>query len=252
MKPTALPAQIGDASGAPQTPNLPALIDRATMALGNARTSAEVLEARDIAGAVYDVAKRTARLMRVRQAHDELVAAAYRAQGDALMIESQAKIRLADEYDAAQERGEVASQGKPVNIPDGNVLPTAADIGLTPKQVHEAREIRDAERDDPGVVRRTIDERVRAGEEPTKAALREAIRSAPRQAPAITGDPAVYHAIYETRQRIIPLGIATDAIRRFPPQLRHALTSSMLDELSAWFSDAADEWRKQEGQACRD
>ncbi len=36
-------------------------------------------------------------------------AAAYRAQADALDIEAQAKRRLADEYDAAQARGEVAS-----------------------------------------------------------------------------------------------------------------------------------------------
>ncbi len=47
----------------------------------------------------------------------------------------------------------MASQGKPVNIPDGNVLPTIADIGLTPKAIHESRVIRDAEKADPGVVR---------------------------------------------------------------------------------------------------
>ena len=39
------------------------------------------------------------------------------------------------------------------NLLDGK-LPTVADIGLTHKQVHEARQLRDAEEDDPGVVRR--------------------------------------------------------------------------------------------------
>ena len=48
-----------------------------------------------------------------------LIAAAHRAQADALEIEAQAKRRLADEYDAAQERGAVAL-GSPKTIPSGN------------------------------------------------------------------------------------------------------------------------------------
>lgn len=78
---------------------------------------------------------------------DELIAAAYRAQADALEIESRAKRRLADEYDAAQERGEVSS-GRPKSLPDGNTSPTVADIGLSSKQVHDARLVRDAEKAD--------------------------------------------------------------------------------------------------------
>jgi len=60
------------------------------------------------------------------------------------MIEAQAKRRLADEYDAAQERGEVAKQGdpRPSRI-EG--LATAKQIGLTHKEIHEARIIRDAD-----------------------------------------------------------------------------------------------------------
>ena len=65
----------------------------------------------------------------------------------------QAKRRLADEYDAAQERGEVQRHGK-VDIPDGNTKPaTIAELGLTSKAIHEARQIRDAEEADPGIVR---------------------------------------------------------------------------------------------------
>jgi hypothetical protein len=52
---------------------------------------------------------------------------------------------------------------------------TAEELGLTRKQVHEARLIRDAERADPGIVRRTLNERVERDEEPTKAALRQAV-----------------------------------------------------------------------------
>jgi hypothetical protein len=39
----------------------------------------------------YDAAKKAARLGKAKQAHDELIAAAYRAQADALEIEAQAK-----------------------------------------------------------------------------------------------------------------------------------------------------------------
>lgn len=83
-----------------------------------------------------------------------------------------AKRRLADEYDAAQGRGEVAGQGKPSQA-EG--LATVADIGLTHKEIHEARQIRNAEEADPGVVRRVLDDALDAGEEPTKAAVRRAV-----------------------------------------------------------------------------
>ncbi|SFI85475.1 hypothetical protein [Methylobacterium brachiatum] len=88
-------------------------------------------------------------------------------------IEAQAKRRLADEYDAAQERGEVAANGQRGKaVPDGNSLATVADLGLTRKAIHEARQLRDAEAADPGVIRRTLDARLAEGREPTKAAVR--------------------------------------------------------------------------------
>lgn len=54
-----------------------------------------------------------------------------------------AKRRLADEYDAAQERGEVGQEGRPKTVSDGNgIVPiTAADLGLSRKDIHEAREV---------------------------------------------------------------------------------------------------------------
>jgi hypothetical protein len=55
---------------------LPLLIDRATTVLANAKSAAEVLEARDMASIAYDMAKATARLGKAKQAHDELIAAA--------------------------------------------------------------------------------------------------------------------------------------------------------------------------------
>jgi hypothetical protein len=84
---------------------------------------------------------------------------AIRAQADALDIEAQAKRRLADEYDAAQDRGEIAKSGdtlrKGPGVPKQNSgKMTAADVGLSTQDIFEARQIRDAEKRDPGVVRR--------------------------------------------------------------------------------------------------
>lgn len=63
-------------------------------------------------------------------------AAAIGAQADALDIEAQAKRRLADEYDAAQARGEVRRRGHGDNreIPGKKFKPTAADVGLSAKK----------------------------------------------------------------------------------------------------------------------
>ena len=52
--------------------DLPGLIDRAASVLSDAKTAAEVLEARELAGLAYDVAKRTARLERAKGAHDDV------------------------------------------------------------------------------------------------------------------------------------------------------------------------------------
>lgn len=176
--------------------SLPALVDRAVQALANARTSAEVLDARDLAAVAYDAAKRAARIGKAKQAHDSLIAAAHRTQADALEIEAQAKRRLADEYDAAQERGEVGKAGgdRKIKIPDRNFETT----GVPPKELHEARQVRDAEQSDPGIVRRTLDEALDAGEEPTRAKVKRAVKAKSKR----TRKPRGYHsapAVEETQ-----------------------------------------------------
>ncbi len=159
--------------------HLPTLVTRASTALANARNAAEVLEARDMAGFAYDLAKRSARLNKAKQAHDDLIAAAHRAQANALEIEAQAKRRLADEYDAAQERGDVHRHGgqMPRDVEVANI-PSVADLGLRRDQIHEARKIRDAEVADPGIIRRTLDDQLAAGDEPTRTELRKVVVAA--------------------------------------------------------------------------
>ncbi len=64
-------------------------------------------------------------------------------------------MRLAEEYDAAQERGEVGQRtGRPKKdvADDNDFLPaTAADLGLRRDEIHEARKFHNAEKESPGI-----------------------------------------------------------------------------------------------------
>jgi len=167
--------------------SLPAMVRTAAQRLASAQDSAEILEARDMAKVAYDAAKSAGRIARAKKAHDEIICVVYRAQADALEIESAAKRRLADEYDAAQERGEVAS-GRPKSVDGSDTFQaTTAQIGISRQEIHEARQIRDVEAADPGVIRRTLDTLIERGEEPTKAAVRREI-AAPKPKPTVRDD----------------------------------------------------------------
>lgn len=168
------------------TETLPGLIDRAAHALTSARTSAEVLEARDMARVAYDAAKSAGRMAKAKAAHDEVIAAVYRAQADAAVIEARAKVRLADEYDAAQERGEVRARGQ--NQESHPDLIDAAVIG-GPDALKEARKLRDAEAAQPGRIEEAANALVQRGEEPTKAALRREVIGEAQLKEAARSDP---------------------------------------------------------------
>jgi hypothetical protein len=68
-------------------------------------------------------------------------------------------MRLAEEYDAAKDAGEVAGHGGARNFkvaePDLEKA-TITDIGLTKQEISDARQVRDAEKADPGVTARTL------------------------------------------------------------------------------------------------
>jgi hypothetical protein len=253
--------------------DLPGLIDRAATMLSGAKSAAEVLEAREAAGLAYDLAKRAARLRNAKAAHDDLVAAAHRAQADALEIEAAAKRRLADEYDAAQARGEVARGSVRTDIVAGpnDVRPaTAADLGLRRDQIHDARLLRDAEAADPGIVRRTLDDRLERGEEPTRSAVRRAAEArlqrsldrlqrvqesvrrleetkAPPLTPeqralqvAVFGTPedrAIHERLVEIVERIDEQPTPAEAVRRIPPASRHAVETAPIRRAAAWLTD---------------
>ncbi|NKB79352.1 hypothetical protein HED49_13155 [Ochrobactrum daejeonense] len=131
--------------------SLPALVLKAANQLAAATTAAEVLEAKASAGLAYDAAKATARFAKAKGAYEDVIGAVYRAQADALEIEAMAKRRLADEYDAAQERGEVAKVGEQSVrwmgkvVADANHQATLSDLGIRKDEIHSARSVRDAE-----------------------------------------------------------------------------------------------------------
>jgi hypothetical protein len=97
---------------------------------------------------------------------------AFIAETKAFVERVGAKRRLADECDAAQERGELPSNGErsfssPEKVSGPELVP--------PKELHEARIVRDAEAAEPGIIRRALDEKLALGEEPTKASRRQIV-----------------------------------------------------------------------------
>jgi len=247
---------------------LPGLIDRAASMLAGAKTAAEVLEAREFAGLAYDASKRASRLHRAKSAHDVLIVAAHRAQADALEIEAAAKRRLADEYDAAQARGELAGIGTNQHREEGVAVSNT--LGLRRDQIHEARRLRDAEAADPGIVRRTLDAKLARGEEPTRSAVRRAAEDRlqrsldrlqrvqesvqrleenrpPPMTPqmrarqiAVFGtqeDRAICGRIEEIIERTDEQPDPAEAVRRVPHASRHAVDTAPIRRAAAWLTD---------------
>lgn len=155
---------------------LPGMVHAAAQKLAAAADAAEVLDARDAARLTYTTAQMAGRIAKAKGAHDTLVAAAHRAQADALDIEAAAKRRLADEYDAAQPI-ETKKGGRPKTVPDQNGF-TASEAGLSRKDVFDARRARNAEQAQPGVVREALNKALDEGKEPSRALVNEAIAEA--------------------------------------------------------------------------
>ncbi|PWE58361.1 SAM-dependent methyltransferase [Metarhizobium album] len=132
----------------------------------------DVMAARMLASGVYDEAQAAGRFASRFKARESLDACR-RIQADALLIESRAMIRIAEEVDTAQDEGRVL-KGRPKSISDENTF-RLDDVGLTAQQVHAARKLAKAEKKQPGIVERAIQERLRAGLEPTRANLKSAI-----------------------------------------------------------------------------
>lgn len=234
--PEALPSVVEPAA-------LPAMVDRAARTLASAKDAAEVLDARDMAGATYDAAKIAGRFARAKGAHDELLSKIHRAQADALDIEAQAKRRLADEYDAAQERGEISKQG--AHVPEGNMK--TSDLGLSRKDIHEARIVRDAEKAEPGIVKRTVNAAVAAGEEPTRAKVRRMTLQVARPEKAeaarpMRGKAAIIARVREAITALHGLPSAAEVVGYLDGTDEAILIGERLPAVAEWLAAFADLW----------
>lgn len=145
--------------------NLPAIIDRARSRLAEARTSAEVLEAKAIAESALHYAKRTK--------------AANETHANCLRMIVRAEMRMADDIDRGQNRGAVASQNvRGANLGNGvrssDTAPaTFDDLGLDRRRVAEWRKKRDA---GEAVVEGAIQTALAEGRAPTKSDISAHVR----------------------------------------------------------------------------
>lgn len=138
----------------PETTGLPALVTRAGQRLLDAKSSAEVLEAKHFAEAALHYAKVTS--------------AANETHADCLRIITRAEMRMADEIDAGQKRGEIATSGQ-----HGGAVQTSDSLDLDRRRVAEWRETRDA---GPEIVEQAIQGALSEGRAPTKADIRAHVR----------------------------------------------------------------------------
>jgi DNA N-6-adenine-methyltransferase (Dam) len=144
--------------GAPVAASLPALIDRASRRLIEARSSAEVLEAKHIAEAALH--------------HAKVTRAAAETHADCLRIITRAEMRMAEEIDHGQANGTLARPGgdrQSIARSSGNASETLyRDLGIDGQRVSEWRMLRDA---GPETVEEAIAGALSQGKAPTKLGI---------------------------------------------------------------------------------
>lgn len=141
-----------------QRPNLPGLLARAGQRLLDARTSAEVLEAKKLAEAALHYAK-------VTQAAND-------THADCLRIITRAEMRMADEIDRGQAEGQLATKGQRANVRSPDIS-EYEDLGISRQRVSDWRSVRDAGEE---VVETAIDSALAEGRAPTKADIQKHVR----------------------------------------------------------------------------
>lgn len=165
---------------------LPELLSRAGTRLLEARTSAEVLEAKQLAEAALHYA-------RVTKAANE-------THADCLRIITRAEMRMADEVDRGQASGDVAGQSShgrtrnSVRSADTDLPTSYSDLGIDRRRVSEWRELRDA---GPEAVDQAINTALAEERTPTKSEIFKHIRS---------DNPQTVKAVEEILQKERPEG----------------------------------------------
>ncbi|MDH6265521.1 hypothetical protein M2360_000911 [Rhizobium sp. SG_E_25_P2] len=134
----------------------------------------DLARARHLARRVYNEAVQASDLANKAKVSEELRAKARLLRANAVRIESLCTISIADYVDDAQAKGMMPKKGRPNNISVGNIF-TLDDLGMSPKQLHEARALRDHVRTQPGFIDAVIQTQLDQGLEPSRAAVKHAI-----------------------------------------------------------------------------
>ena len=223
------------------------LVASAAKRLATATDAAGVLEARQEAGVAYTAARTAARLAKAKRAHQDVVAAAHHVAADALDIEALAERKLAEQYDRARKAGEVRQHGgdRSKSPDQGLDRPTMADLGLDSRVISRGRALNDIEAEDPGVVRRTLDEALAQGEAPTREDIRRlAIREAIKPiAEHMKAHGFIFSGVLHAARGFEPLADVDpiDAAQRVDRYHRWKLKELPLHDLASWFEAFAAE-----------
>jgi hypothetical protein len=144
-------------------------IERARMALDDGDVQAALL----LASGAYVQAKAAGGYAESVKASRALVDKARRLQADALKIEALAYCAMADAVDEAQAKGAISRGGRPETVHDADRF-SLEEAGIDKRRLHEARKLRNAERQSPGFVETIIESRMAEGLEPSRASLKQA------------------------------------------------------------------------------
>ena len=161
------PAIIGD--------TLPGMIQRAAQALAASSDAAGVLEVEEMSDAIRAMGREAERMAKAQAAHDEVIRAAHKAQGDALDIKAAASKRYYEMTKAAQDAGEIPTRGGDRRSDDFKLSGQKFENPEKHYAVaHFGKTVAEAEEQDPGIVRRTIDDALDEGRAPKLADIKQA------------------------------------------------------------------------------
>lgn len=155
------------------TSSLVATVERARVLLDEG----DVQAARLLAGGAYAEAQAAGGYAAKVKASRQLIEKFHALQADALEVETYATIRLSEIVDEAQKQGAIGRPGRPGRAEkvQGSDHFTLEEAGLDKRRLHEARKLAEAERAEPGIVKRAIQARMDEGFAPTRANLGHAI-----------------------------------------------------------------------------
>ncbi len=183
----------------------------------------DVMAARQLAEGVYEQAKAGSRFS-AKMKLKESLEACHRIQADALSIEIKTKMLIAEEVERLKAAGKLL-KGRPKSIPDENAF-KLEEIGLTSKELHDAKKWLDADRKTPGIAERAIAARLAQGLEPTRSNLKASIGT--KTATKEERGPNLYETGPEAMHTLLALETFADEV--FEPACGKGAIMRMLED----------------------